>query len=80
MPRQTHASRRKPTLPSAETPVKRKPRAERVTGLRSVETLVHFQCGDCRKWWSIGDAPARNVWYCPWCGRQNRFAAAPERT
>ena len=35
----------------------------------TVETLVHFRCGACQGWWSIGDAPLdRTVWYCPWCG------------
>ena len=36
--------------------------------LASVEVLVHFQCALCNKWWSIGDAPDRDYWYCPWCG------------
>jgi hypothetical protein len=43
------------------------------SGTRSVELLQHFQCGVCQKWWSIGDAPNRPNWYCPWCGRENRF-------
>jgi len=36
----------------------------------SIERLVHFQCGSCEKWWSIGDAPidTHSQWYCPWCG------------
>jgi len=34
----------------------------------SVEHLAHFQCGHCKKWWSIGDAPVREYWFCPWCG------------
>ena len=38
---------------------------------QSVERLVHFQCGDCDKWWTIGDAPERSLWYCPWCGEPN---------
>jgi hypothetical protein len=42
-------------------------------GTRSVEQLQHFQCGACQKWWTIGDAPPRPNWYCPWCGRENRF-------
>lgn len=35
----------------------------------SVETLVHFNCPACQKWWSIGD-PDRDKtrWFCPWCG------------
>jgi predicted RNA-binding Zn-ribbon protein involved in translation (DUF1610 family) len=35
----------------------------------SKEVLTHFQCGQCEKWWTIGDAPkSKKVWYCPWCG------------
>lgn len=37
--------------------------------MKSVEKLSHFQCDVCKKWWTIGDAPAdRTMWYCPWCG------------
>jgi ASC-1-like (ASCH) protein len=36
----------------------------------SKEILTHFSCGHCKKWWSIGDAPKRNVWFCPWCGKR----------
>ncbi len=35
----------------------------------SKEILTHFSCGHCKKWWSIGDAPKRNAWFCPWCGK-----------
>ncbi|MBP8251746.1 MAG: hypothetical protein KAX40_05240 [Herpetosiphon sp.] len=41
---------------------------DQATFLYSVERLVHFQCGVCQKWWSIGDAPHRDFWFCPWCG------------
>lgn len=35
----------------------------------STEILVHFQCGECKKWWTIGDAPIEKTeWVCPWCG------------
>ena len=37
----------------------------------SIEKLVHFQCSDCKKWWTIGDAPTdKTEWYCPWCGEK----------
>lgn len=38
----------------------------------SFEALAHFQCGNegCGKWWSIGDAPERDCWFCPWCGER----------
>ncbi len=35
----------------------------------SKEILTHFSCGHCKKWWSIGDVPKRNTWFCPWCGK-----------
>lgn len=39
---------------------------------RSTETLVHFQCPACNKWWSIGDADLTRLYYCPWCGAQEQ--------
>lgn len=35
---------------------------------QSAERLVHFQCSYCDKWWTIGDPPEKDYWYCPWCG------------
>lgn len=43
----------------------------------SVERLVHFHCGHCTRWWSIGDAPARAAWFCPWCGQRNEAGQPP---
>lgn len=37
----------------------------------SPEKLVYFQHLGCG-WWSIGDAPEREFWYCPWCGKRLR--------
>lgn len=37
----------------------------------SPENLVHFQCPHCKGWWSIGDAPKREHWFCPWCGEKS---------
>jgi len=34
-----------------------------------IENLHHFKCYFCKKWWSIGDAPSKHGWYCPWCGK-----------
>lgn len=43
-------------------------------GARSIESLSHFWCKSCKKWWSIGDAPLdKHDWFCPWCGDINRF-------
>lgn len=37
----------------------------------SKEMLYHFQCDDCKKWWTIGDAPEDKCdWFCPWCGHE----------
>lgn len=47
-------------------------------GTYSVERLVHFQCGSCKKWWSIGDAPDRDYWYCPWCGARQWVIENPK--
>ena len=44
----------------------------------SIEKLVHFQCSDCNKWWTIGDAPDdKKEWYCPWCGTKNETNEIP---
>jgi uncharacterized Zn-finger protein len=35
----------------------------------SIEKLHHFNCGECKRWWSIGDAEKmKKEWFCPWCG------------
>ena len=38
--------------------------------LSSKEELIHFQCKNCNKQWSVGDAPDRRYWFCPWCGNK----------
>ncbi len=45
----------------------------RKVGKKSIEILHHFQCILCKKWWSIGDAPDREEWFCPWCGKKQNF-------
>jgi ubiquitin C-terminal hydrolase len=41
----------------------------------SVEHLHHFNCGSCKRWWSIGDVPkGKKSWYCPWCGVLQKVA------
>jgi len=45
-----------------------------IKGNKNVEQLSHFHCGECRKWWSIGDAPkGKHRWFCPWCGKEQTF-------
>jgi len=39
--------------------------------MRSKEELHHFNCKECKKWWTIGDAPEdKEEWFCPWCGKK----------
>lgn len=42
-------------------------------GTKSIEKLAHFRCVSCSKWWSVGDAPQRDEWFCPWCGLKQSF-------
>jgi hypothetical protein len=43
-------------------------------GDRCVESLSHFWCKKCKKWWSVGDAPlSKKDWFCAWCGDLNKF-------
>lgn len=43
-------------------------------GKSSTELLVHFNCGACQKWWSVGDAPPdKKNWFCPWCGTEQKI-------
>lgn len=48
----------------------------------SVETLIHFSCGQCRKWWSIASLPvtqvAVNEWSCPECGSRRGAVEAED--
>lgn len=46
--------------------IKQKPK----THHQSVEHLYHFNCGDCKQWWSIGDyKPNKDlILTCPHCG------------
>ncbi|OHA16923.1 MAG: hypothetical protein A3C79_01185 [Candidatus Taylorbacteria bacterium RIFCSPHIGHO2_02_FULL_45_28] len=46
---------------------------KKIVGSISLERFVHFQCGSCRRWWGIGDAPIRKEWYCPWCAVKQTF-------
>lgn len=43
-------------------------------GKKTVELLAHFNCGVCKKWWAIGDAPPKKKkWFCPWCGTKQNY-------
>ncbi len=52
---------------------------EDVRGTLVSEKLVHFSCGNCKKWWTIGDAPKDKVWHCPWCGTLQAFKNISKR-
>ena len=42
---------------------------KQIKGSVSIENLHHFNCGSCKKWWSVGDAEKlKKEWFCPWCG------------
>jgi hypothetical protein len=52
----------------------------KTTGTLSIEHLHHFRCGECNKWWSVGDpsialpgksSAMKRKWFCPWCGKVN---------
>ena len=42
----------------------------------SVEELFHFNCGFCKRWWTVGDWEPVEVMACPHCG--NRQCIEPE--
>lgn len=48
-------------------------------GKVAIESLYHFNCGICKKWWTIGDAHLNtsNLWYCPWCGTKQLLEETP---
>jgi hypothetical protein len=46
----------------------------------SEERLTHFRCSACKGWWSIGDAPEREAWFCPWCGLKLEVEPKPRIT
>jgi hypothetical protein len=42
----------------------------------SVETLYHFRCGMCARWWTIGDwARDINHMNCPHCGERQEVGS-----
>jgi len=46
---------------------------QKITGKKSIEKISHFQCGKCKKWWTIGDAlEKKKKWFCPWCGLEQK--------
>ena len=49
-----------------------------LVGRYSMESLYHFSCGACRKWWSVGDAikVESTLHHCPHCGAQQHMMLA----
>lgn len=57
-----------------EKRLEKNPSKKPLPNRRSEESLAHFACAKCAKWWTIGDAPARKkLWYCPWCGTEQKI-------
>ena len=48
-------------------------KSSKANGVLSVERFSHFQCGSCKGWWGVGDAPKRKMWICTWCGKEQEF-------
>lgn len=46
-------------------------------GRYAVERLLHLSCGHCDKWWTVGDGDPEKNYFCPHCGHQQHFEAAP---
>ncbi len=40
-----------------------------------LEILHHFNCKDCKGWWSIANETVmkRQRWFCPWCGVEQYY-------
>lgn len=46
----------------------------------SVETLVHYTCGYCHKWWSIADGPQEGPVNCPVCAKPSYLVPVYPKT
>lgn len=53
----------------------------------STETLRHWRCGECARWWTIGGMSYADCAYiadhgmwCPWCGRRSDVTDLPDVT
>jgi DNA-directed RNA polymerase subunit RPC12/RpoP len=44
----------------------------------SKETLYHFICGECKKWWTISMEETPQGLYCPHCGIFNQITLPAE--
>jgi len=46
----------------------------------TIETLYHFSCEKCKKWWSIGDPfwASYKTMTCPHCGKYSTIRPNPE--
>ena len=44
----------------------------------SVETLYHFSCQCCEKWWSISNFEFRRIITCPYCGSRSSIKMKTE--
>jgi len=39
----------------------------------TTESLAHYYCGACYKWWTIRDGDPKGTYYCPHCGVRQSF-------
>ena len=46
----------------------------------TIETLYHFSCEKCKKWWSIGDPfwASYKTMTCPHCGKESKLERNPD--
>ena len=40
----------------------------------SIETLHHYQCAVCTRWWSVGDPKRASMMACPHCEARRMVA------
>lgn len=48
-----------------------------VRHLYSIETIYHFRCCICNKWWSIADYCLVDYMICPHCGYKSKIEELP---
>ncbi len=52
---------------------------QEISSIDSFQTLLHFQCPFCKKWWMLAENHAGNKkQYCPWCKEHVDFQQKEE--
>jgi DNA-directed RNA polymerase subunit RPC12/RpoP len=44
----------------------------------SIETLYHFRCTNCLRWWSVGDFQVQQQLTCPFCSMRSVLVQSEE--